>query len=228
MLFESLKQSCPHEWETFVTHPFVEKLAQGTLPEPAFRHYLMQDYIFLLHYSRAHALAVVKSDNVDDLRESAFMVDLLLNHEIGLHVDYCARWGISEQDLQATEEDPANRLYTRYVLDKGHQGDLMDLLVALAPCALGYAEIGKRLLEGEETILDGNPYREWIELYGGEEFQEGAQRAAGQLDRVAVRRGLSREDATASTRWPSLGDNFRTAVQLETGFWEMGLNPPSS
>lgn len=228
MLFERLKQNCPHEWDAFVTHPFVENLAQGTLPETAFRHYLMQDYIFLLHYSRAHALAVVKSDNVDDLRESAFMVNLLLNHEIGLHVDYCARWGISEQDLQATEEDPANRLYTRYVLDKGHQGDLLDLLVALAPCALGYAEIGKRLLEGEKTNLEGNPYREWIELYGGDEFQEGAKKAAGQLDRVALRRGLSREDATTSTRWPSLCDNFRTAVQLETGFWEMGLNPPSS
>ncbi|MGM0562065.1 MAG: thiaminase II [Pseudomonadota bacterium] len=228
MLFETLKQSCHREWDVFVKHPFVEQLAQGSLPESAFRHFLMQDYIFLLHYSRAHALAVVKSEKVDDLRESAFMVDLLLNHEIGLHVDFCARWGISEQDLQATEEDPANRLYTRYVLDKGHQGDLLDLLVALAPCALGYAEIGKRLLTDNKTRLDGNPYREWIELYGGEEFQDGAQKAARQLDRVATRRGLSQEDITHSARWPSLSDNFRTAVQLETGFWEMGLNPPHS
>ncbi|WP_026986438.1 thiaminase II [Fodinicurvata fenggangensis] len=228
MLFETLKQSCHREWDVFVKHPFVEQLAQGSLPESAFRHFLMQDYIFLLHYSRAHALAVVKSEKVDDLRESAFMVDLLLNHEIGLHVDFCARWGISEQDLQATEEDPANRLYTRYVLDKGHQGDLLDLLVALAPCALGYAEIGKRLLMDDKTRLEGNPYREWIELYGGDEFQEGAQKAAGQLDRVARRRGLSQEDIAHSARWPSLSDNFRTAVKLETGFWEMGLNPPHS
>lgn len=228
MLFESLKNGCPREWEAFVEHPFVERLALGTLPEASFRHFLMQDYIFLLHYSRAHALAVVKSDRVDDLRESAFMVDLLLNHEIGLHVDFCSRWGISEQELQRTEEASANRLYTRYVLDKGHQGDLLDLLVALAPCALGYAEIGKRLLTDRQAILEGNPYREWIELYGGQEFQEGARKAAVQLDRVAARRGLPESDTSASPRWPSLCENFRTAVQLETGFWEMGLHPPGN
>lgn len=228
MLLERLKASCPKEWDAYVRHPFVEKLARGTLPEPSFRYYLIQDYLFLLHYSRAHALAVVKSEQVDDLRECAFMVNLLLNHEIGLHVDFCSRWGISEQRLQETEEAPANRLYTRYVLDQGMQGDLLDLLVALTPCTLGYAEIGARLLKDPQTALEGNPYREWIELYGGEEFQEGARKAAEQLDRVALRRGLPEERPEASPRWTALSGNFRTAVRLETDFWQMGLEPPTS
>ena len=35
--------------------------------------------------------------------------------------------------------------YTRYVLELGLAGDALDLMVALAPCIAGYAEIGAML-----------------------------------------------------------------------------------
>jgi len=34
-------------------HPFTAGLADGTLPEAAFRHYLVQDYLFLIEFARA-------------------------------------------------------------------------------------------------------------------------------------------------------------------------------
>ncbi len=40
---------------------------------------------------------------------------------------------------------------TRFVLDRGMAGDLLDLHVALAPCVLGYAEIGTAL-EHQATV----------------------------------------------------------------------------
>ncbi len=223
-LFPALTESCRADWQAYVGHAFVRALADGSLPEACFRHYLAQDYRFLLHYSRAWSLAVVKSDHLDDLRQSAALVDLLLNHEIALHVEVCAGWGLDEAALAATPEAPANRLYTRYVLDRGLSGDLLDLLVALAPCGLGYAEIGRRLLADPGTRLEGNPYRAWIELYGGKEFQDGAAAMADQLDRVAGRRGLS-APFERSPRWPELAESFATAVRLEVGFWDMGLAP---
>lgn len=223
-LFAALSGACRDDWQAYVGHPFVRGLADGSLPEACFRHYLAQDYVFLLHYSRAWALAVVKSEHIDDLRECATQVDLLLNHEIALHVDFCGGWGLDEAALSATPEEPANRLYTRYVLDRGLSGDLLDLLVALTPCSLGYAEIGRRLLDDPATRLEGNPYRAWIAMYAGSEFQEGAAALSAQLDRVAGRRGLA-SPYEASGRWPSLRESFRTAVRLEAGFWDMGLNP---
>jgi len=228
-VFEALKADCAAVWDGYVDHPFVRGLAEGSLPEACFRHYLAQDYVFLLHYARAYALAVVKSEQVDDLKQSAALVDLLLNTELSLHVRFSARWGLDEAELAATPEADANRLYTRYVMDRGLGGDLLDLLVALAPCALGYAEIGRRLAADPATRLEGNPYREWIELYAGSEFQEGAAAAAAQLDRVARRRGVSgpgADDLRASPRWPALAENFATATRLEIGFWDMGLEPP--
>lgn len=222
-LLDALKLACPDDWRAYTEHDFVRGLADGTLPEACFRHYLAQDYVFLLNYARAYALAVVKADHLDDLREAAAIVDLLLNHEIALHVKFCADWGLSETELARTPEEDANRLYTRYVMDCGLRGDLLDLLVALTPCSLGYAEIGARLLADPDTKLNNNPYRPWIELYGGNEFQEGAALAARQLDRVAQRRGIG-EPFADSTRWPELTETFRTAARLEVGFWQMGLS----
>jgi thiaminase/transcriptional activator TenA len=46
--FERLKTEASDEWRTCTEHPFIVGLADGTLPETAFRHYLVQDYLFLI------------------------------------------------------------------------------------------------------------------------------------------------------------------------------------
>ena len=223
-LFTRLRASCPEDWAAYVGHRFVRALADGSLPEACFRHYLGQDYIFLIHFSRAFALAVYKSESLDDMRQAAATLDALLNHEMRLHVGYCARWGIGEADMAALPEAPQNLAYTRFVLERGLSGDLLDLLVALAPCVVGYAEIGARLLADPATRLDGNPYRAWIEMYGGADYQGVAEAALAQLDRVAARR--VGDPVVGSVRWPSLQTTFRAATRLEAGFWDMGLDPP--
>ena len=223
-IFERLRKHCSDDWLAYTHHPFIKQLADGSLPTKYFQHYLVQLYLFSKHYSRAYALAVVKSEHLDDLREAAAHVDLQLNYEMALHVDYCEQWGISEEQLDDWPEDDACKLYTRYVLDQGMTGDLLDLLVALTPCSLGYAEIGARLFNDPKTKLAGNPYREWIELHGGQEFQEGAEAMIRYVDRVAERRGVN-YSTTTSQRWHSLVTNFRTATQMEMRFWDMGMHP---
>lgn len=218
-----LRDACPQAWQAYTEHAFVDQIARGTLPEACFRHYLVQDYLFLKQYTRAYALAVYKSETLADMREAAGAVDALLNTEMKLHVDYCGQWGLSEADMLATPEDPANLTYTRYVLDTGMAGDVLDLLVALAPCSCGYGEIGARLLADPDTVLEGNPYRDWIEMYGGAEFQEGAETARRQLERVAAARGLV-GDVAGNPRWSELLGLFETACRLEIGFWDMGLS----
>ena len=223
-LFAVLKNSCTDDWQAFVDHEFVRRLGDGSLEEECFRYYLAQDYLFLIHFSRAYALAVYKSEELDDMRQAAATLDALLNSEMSLHLRICAGWGLSEADLVALPEAEQNMAYTRFVLEKGVSGDLLDLLVALAPCVVGYGEIGARLLGTEQGRLENNPYRDWIETYGGAEYQEVAQAAVAQLDRVAGRRlgGM----AERSVRWPSLVRTFRAATRLEVGFWDMGVAPP--
>ena len=188
-LFEALKAQAAEEWAAYTRHDFVRRLARGTLPERCFRHYLKQDYFFLKHFARAWALAVVKSQSLEDMRTCGATVNGLINEEMALHVGYCAEWGITEAELESVPEAPANMLYTRYVLDVGQSGDLLDLLTALCPCFLGYADIGAWIADDPGTRLQGNPYRAWIEMYAGEDFQDAATASRKQLDRLGEQRG---------------------------------------
>ena len=224
-VFSALKATCPDDWDAYVRHDFVRRLGDGSLPEACFRHYLGQDYIFLIHFARAYALAAFKSDALEDMRQAAATLDALINTEMGLHVKYCAGWGLSEPEMAALPEAEANLAYTRFVLDTGLAGDLLDLLAALSPCVMGYAEIGAWLAADPASDLsDENPYRDWIAIYAGAEYREVARGAARQLDRVAARRLGA--DVEASPRWPGLARTFGTATRLEIGFWDMGLAPP--
>jgi len=78
------------------------------------------------------------------------------------------------------------------------------------------------LLAAPYTVLEGNPYREWIEMDGGEEFQEVSRAAVRQIDRVAAAR--IGDKPAKSPRWSRLCEIFTTAVQLEAAFWQMGLD----
>ena len=194
-------------------------MGDGTLPRDAFLHYLVQDYVFLIHFSRAWALAVTKSEALEEMRHCAATVNALINEEIALHVGVCGAAGISEAQLFTAEERPENLAYTRYVLDAGHSGDLLDLLAALAPCVLGYGEIGARL--GRTATSDA--YGDWIATYAGDEYQQVCADVGGLIDGAVERRlGTAPESAP---RWGALCKRFHMATKLEVGFWDMGLKP---
>jgi thiaminase/transcriptional activator TenA len=216
-----LIEDAGEDWARFTRHRFVEDLAAGTLDPAAFRYYLVQDYRFLVHFSRAWALVAVKSEDVDDIKSAASLVHTLIDDELKLHIETCAGWGLSHDELKATPEDPANAAYTRFVLERGFAGDLADLLVALMPCVIGYAEIGARLDRDPATVRDGNPFAAWIATYAGDDYQSGAAAAADQLERVLARRLGSAP--WIHDRWRELAATFHTATRLEIGFWEMGL-----
>lgn len=217
-IFESWRGATP-AWSDYTQHAFVRELGDGTLPTAAFLHYLKQDYLFLIHFSRAWALAVTKAETVAEMRLAAGTVNGLINDEIALHIKICADAGIDEATLFATEERAENLAYTRYVLDAGHAGDLLDLLAALAPCVMGYGEIG-RALAGSKT---SETYADWINTYAGDEYQQVCRNAGALID-DAVKNRLG-DDPQSSPRWPTLQKRFAMATRLEVGFWDMGLTP---
>ena len=118
-LFGRLRSACSDEWESYCNLDFVRRIGDATLPEDCFRHYLLQDYLFLIHFCRAWALAVYKSETLADMRAATAMLNAHLNYETDLHVKYCAGWGIGMEDMERVQESRANMAYTRYVLERG-------------------------------------------------------------------------------------------------------------
>ncbi|RGP37291.1 thiaminase II [Pseudotabrizicola alkalilacus] len=203
-------------WRDYTHHAFVEGLGRGDLPRARFLHYLRQDYVFLIHFARAWALAAAKADTLAELQAASATVQALAHVEMPLHVQICADAGIDAAMLEATEEAPANLAYTRYVLEAGYSGDFLDLMAALAPCVLGYGEIGARLAGR------GGAYADWIATYGGAEYQALCRDVGALIDAALLHRlgpgwaGLP--------RFARLTQRFATATRLEVGFWQMGLD----
>ena len=213
--FERLKTAASAEWRAYAEHPFTDAMADGSLSEAAFRHYLVQDYLFLIEFARAYALAIYKSPALADMRESAAGLSAILDVEMDLHVKLCAGWGLSLDDLEHAPPASEMLAYTRYVLDAGMRGDLLALKVALAPCVIGYAEIAARLAARSGALAATNPYSVWIAEYAGAPYQEVAASARAQLERLADRYATPAREA-------ELIAIFREATRLEADFWEMG------
>lgn len=213
--FDRLRDACAEPWAAYTDHAFVRGLGDATLPQAAFKRYLVQDYIFLIHFARAYALAAYKADDIARIRAASAGLSAIVDVEMGLHLDYCAKWGLAEADILAAPEAPATLAYTRFVLERGAAGDLLDLWVALAPCMIGYAAIGTALAARDGALDDANPYKPWIETYAGEEFQAGARAVGAEMDALVAERA-------SEARWPALVRTFEQATRLEVGFWDMG------
>ncbi len=105
--------------------------------------------------------------------------------------------------------------YTRFVLERGVAGDVLDLTVALAPCIMGYAEIAEILDADLATKREGNLYQPWIAAYLGPEYRESVGNAIVMLDLLGAKRGVE-------ARYPALLRDFITACRLEACFWDTG------
>jgi len=216
-LFDLLKADAMDAWISYTDHAFVRAMGDGSLPKPAFQHYLVQDYLFLIHFARAYALAAYKARSLAEVREASEGLKAIVDVELDLHVGLCAKWGLSPADLEAAPEARATMAYTRYVLETGLRGDLLDLHVALSPCVVGYAEVATTLEEAPRGRDETNPYRPWIAEYAGAAYQEVAAHARARLDRLAG-------GPVSDTRFAQLLTIFIEATRLEAEFWQMGLD----
>ena len=213
-IFFCLRDSSGAIWKDYLQHPFVQSIGNGSLPENSFKYYLVQDYLFLIQFSRAYALAAYKSETLEDMRSAATSMINILDFEMELHIKYCSTWGLTPDDLSKECENIATTAYTRFVLECGHRGDLLDLMTALAPCVVGYAEIGRNLAETPTVGQKPNPFKSWIDMYSGEDYQKIALSAIQQLQSLFKKRG-------SPDRYNSLSSIFNQATRLEIEFWEM-------
>ena len=218
IVFNKLKSNTLVKWNLYTQHKFVQKVSDGSLDKKLYLKYLKQDYVFLIHFSRAWALLVAKSKSVNEMRIASATLDALVNEEIQLHIKTCKDEGITEEQLFKTEEELNNLAYTRFVLEAGYSGDFLDLLVALSPCVFGYGEIGLYL---KSISKSDNPYISWIDTYNSTEYQEVCMNIGSLLDEATQDR--LGKDFVNNTLWPKLEKTFLIATKLEIDFWEMSL-----
>jgi len=203
-------------WESISTiytailaHPFVNGLTSGELPEATFRHYVIQDALYLRDYARCLAIAAAKSPEDRWCEMFAEHAKGALVVERSLHEGFFAQWGLSEADVYANSPAPTNLAYTSYLLRVAYGSSFEELLGAVLPCYWIYWEVGKTLqARGSASAT----YGRWIDTYGSEDFGTVVRQVLDVTNQAVA-------DLPESRR-ARVREHFLTTSRYEWLFWD--------
>ena len=188
--------------------PFNRSLAAGTLHRDAFRHYIVQDAHYLTTFAQALAVAAAKSDQAEDIARFAQSALEAVAVERVLHTDYFRLFGLSAEAVAGVPMSPTCHHYASFLVATAFREPLPVLVAAMLPCFWIYREVGVHVAT---TAAGDNPYRAWIDTYGGEDF-------SAVVDRMIATADLMAGDASPVVI-RRMGQVFTRAAQLEWMFW---------
>ena len=181
-------------------HPFVQGIADGTLPRQKFAYYVGQDAFFLEAFARAYSIAAAKAPDWESFGVFHNLASGVLA-ELQLHTGYAASWGV---DLAAVVPAPATRRYTDFLLATAWGGDVGLMIAAMSPCMCLYLFIGQQLAANG---IPSHQYADWVRTYSSAEFQQLAQQLEDLGDRF-----------TSAT--PQVHSTYRYAMLCEHEFFQ--------
>lgn len=208
---DQLRELAGPVWQAQHDHPFVRGIATGAVDRAQFEYWVRQDYVYLIEYARLFAIAVSRAPGLDTMTRFAELTRLTLATEMSLHRSYAARFGISEEQLEAEVKSPTTQAYTDFLLRNATLGSFGELVAALLPCMWGFSELG--LAMKAEGIPDEPLCAEWVEMYASPEFAELAEWCRGLLDSLAA--------GQPEHELQRLQDAFLTSSRFELRFWQM-------
>lgn len=185
------------------SHPFVLGMADGTLPLEYFQRWVAQDWLYLQGYLQIVQRAADLTTDEDTRARWLEMVRLTRDVELDLHRGLARDVGLSEDDLAQTAPYPAT---TRYLQTLAAADTYHEVVATLTPCAVGYAEIAKKL--GAMPKSPVPRYAEWIATYLDPSFQEVVPWLEAELDICSD----GHEEAVSNS--------YAAAAQLELDFWD--------
>ena len=207
-----LRQAADPVWEQCLHHPFVTGIGDGTLDVEKFRHFMLQDYLYLFDYARVFALGVVKARDPELMRTFSQNVDAILNGEMNIHRAYMQRLGITEEQVLAVKPALDNLSYTNYMLSVAHTGGPMEIVASILACSWSYAEIGQALAK-ISGAADHPFYGEGIKSYASEDYAATNQALIDLMDELA--------EGASEAQFDRLAEIFVNCSRYELGFWDM-------
>lgn len=181
-------------------HPFVQGIADGSLPNSTFAYYVGQDAFFLEAFARAYSIAAAKTSDWQAFQVFHRLADGVLQ-ELHLHQAYAAAWGV---DLQTVEPGMATRRYTDFLLAIAWGNPVGMTVAAMLPCMRLYEFLGQTLAAGAAAP---HAYSDWIQTYSSPEFGD----LAAQLAQLAQ---------THIKEIAAVRSTYRYAMQCELDFFQ--------
>ncbi len=147
-----------------LAHPFVQGIADGTLPKETFADYVGQDAFFLEAFARAYSIAAAKAPTWQSFNVFHDLAAGVLS-ELKLHQSYAQTWNVT---LAQVSPGTATRQYTDFLLATAWSQPIGVTAVAMSPCMRLYAHLGQQLAQGG---IPEHTYKDWIATYSSDEFE---------------------------------------------------------
>ena len=161
-----------------LAHPFVQGIADGTLPKERFAYYVGQDAFFLEAFARAYSIAAAKAPTWQSFNVFHELATGVLS-ELNLHHNYAQAWQV---DLAQVSPGTATRQYTDFLLATAWSQPIGVTAVAMSPCMRLYAYLGQQLAQNG---IPEHAYKDWIATYSSDEFEPLATQLEALVDKYA-------------------------------------------
>jgi thiaminase/transcriptional activator TenA len=194
--------------EAILKHPFIQDLADGSLPRANFAHFLVQDRIYIESYAACLRMLSGKAPTSD--------IGAMLEEHAGgaiaaeslLHDRLLTMMGIDRTHID-TVPSPTTLSYTSYLLAACALEDFLTGLVAIFPCYQIYAQVAEQL----STSASPDPvYQAWLENYAGSEYAEAVEQVRQVIDELGP--------TAPRHQLESLQGVYTRGAQFEWSFWD--------
>ena len=186
-------------------HPFILELMDGTLSKETFYFYIHQDAFYLSEYKKVLAILGARCSEEDDIQFFLDSATGIIDVEKELHQHFIQ----NEKIVQ--EPSPTCELYTSYLSKIVNTRSLEEGLAAVLPCFTIYKQVGDYIIE-HQTNKNNNPFQDWINTYGGEDFAQSVQHAINITNKFAKNTNI--------TTLNKMNLAFEKASKLEWMFWD--------
>lgn len=200
-------------WAEYNKHPFVKGLEDGTLAKEKFRHYMIQDYLYLIDYGKVFAIGMAKAKSTESRQLFSAYIRSISECEMDTHRGYMGIMGISHDEIEKSKMALDNLSYTSYMLRVAYEEGEAEIVAAILSCAYSYEVIAKKILENNPEAAKHSFYGAWVNSYAGEEYHEDNVVLIDWMEKLA--KDYNEEQVQ------HLVDIFVACSRYELDFWEM-------
>lgn len=213
---ETLENALPI-WNNCIDTPFVQELKNGTLPMEKFKHYMVQDSIYLKHYARIYAKAMYHSTVLKDIQLFYSVLCFVTDTESAVRLRYIKQFGLTDSDIEDIAPLPENQNYIDFMFQIAKKGNVCEMLMAVLPCMLSYSYIFRKI--AAEPGTNNSTYRDFIEDYADERYVESCKLWADFANEKCANLPDYKKKELAAI--------FEKASLLELDFWKMAYQEPN-
>lgn len=213
---DRLLEATKEIWAYYNKHPFVKGIETGTLNKEKFKYYIIQDFNYLIDYTRVFSLGIAKTKNLELLKLFASSINGIVDSEMDIHNGYMGELEITKKELENTPVALKNISYTSYMLKIAYEETDIEILAAILACAYSYEIIGKTIIKNNPKATDHEFYGDWIKGYTSEEYCKSNIVLLDTINNLT--------EGISETEIEHLIEIFVNCSKYEMDFWDMSWN----